>query len=127
MKRLPWPIVATLCSVLAGAHRMELSGGLVLGLQPVGRKSWALVHCYSEWPLRVQRDGQSGAVHSGPLYQAFLDSLCFFLSPSHNVSLSDMYTFSHTSVFFFSLSPRDPDVANLASAVRPDIVIPNSR
>lgn len=75
---------------------MELSGELVLGLQPVGRKSKAVVQCYSEWPLRVQCDGQSGAAHTGSLYPGFLDSRflfsffsCFFLFLSHNVTHTD--------------------------------------
>ncbi|KAK1902565.1 Kievitone hydratase [Dissostichus eleginoides] len=51
VKGLLRPIVAELCA--GGAHRMEPSGGLVLGLEPVGRKSGAVVHCHSERPLRV--------------------------------------------------------------------------
>lgn len=76
---------------------MELSGELVLGLQPVGRKSKAVVQCYSEWPLIVQCDGQSGAAHTGSLYPGFLDSrflfsffsCFFFLSLSYNVTHTD--------------------------------------
>lgn len=68
---------------------MELSGELVLGLQPVGRKSMAVVQCYSEWPLIVQCDGQSGAAHTGSLYPGFLDS---------------RFLFSFFSCFFFSVS-----------------------
>lgn len=104
---------------------MELSGGLVLGLEPVGRKSGAVVHCHSEWPLRVQCDGQSRAAHTGSLYQGFLDSVSIFFCLSHTMSYT--HTFSHTCLFFFSFYPRDHDVANVASAVRPDIVITNSR
>lgn len=49
-------------------HRMELSGGRVLGLQPASRKSWTAVHCRSKWPLRVQRDGQfRAAAHTASL------------------------------------------------------------
>lgn len=103
--RLLWPIVVKLCIVLEGAHRMELSGELVLGLQPVGRKSEAAVQCYSEWPLRVQCDGQSGASHTGSLYPGFLDSLSFlfFFCFSHNVThrhTSFFFFFNHTSIFF---------------------------
>lgn len=90
---------------------MELSGGLVLGLKPAGRKSGTVVHCHSEWPLRVLCDGQFRAAHTGSLYQDFLDSL----------SVSIFFT-QCQRLFFFPLSPRD-----LASAVRPDIVITNSR
>lgn len=84
-----------------GAHRMELSSRLVLGLQPVSRKSRAVVHCHSEWTLRVQCDGQSGAAHTGPLCQAFLDSVSIF-----SVSLTQWHTHTHsfTKASFFSFS-----------------------
>lgn len=63
-------------------HRMELSGGRVLGLQPVSRKSWTVVHCSSKWPLRVQCDGQfTAAAHTG--------SLCW---GSWTFSLTQCYT-----------------------------------
>lgn len=98
---------------------MELSGGLVLGLKPVGRKSGTVVHCYSEWPLRVHCDGQSRAAHTGSLYRGFLGlSHCLFFFPA---SLTQCYTRSYTHTHFLCLRPRD-----LASAVRPDIVITNS-
>lgn len=109
---------------------MELSGGLVLGLKPVGRKSRTVVHCQSEWPLRVQCDGQPRAAHTGSLYQRFLDSLSvsiFFSSLTQCYTCKHTHTLAHTSVFFFPLSPRDTDVARQASAARPDIVITNSR
>lgn len=109
---------------------MELSSGLVLGLKPVGRKSGTVVHCRSQWPLRVQCDGQSRAAHTGSLYQGFLDSLSvsiFFFWFSFLSADTHTHTLFLTQASFFPLSPRDPDVANLASAVRPDIVITNSR
>lgn len=114
-----------------GVHRMELSGGLVLGLQPVARKSRTVVHCQSEWPVRVQCDGQPRAAHTGPLYQAFLDSfsVSIFLL-THSVVHANTHTLLLTQVSFFfftPLPPRDNDVAGLASAARPDIVIANSR
>lgn len=100
---------------------MELSGGLVPGLKPAGRKSSAVVRCHSEWPLRVQCDGQPGASHTGSLYQGFL-GLCLDSPPptflSHNVLHANTQTLPHTSVSFFppplSLCPRDSDVVTLA-------------
>lgn len=102
---------------------MELSGGLVPGLKPAGRKSSTVVRYHSEWPLRVQCDGQPGASHTGSLYQGFL-GLCldFFFFPCF--SLTQCSTCKHTNfsshkcLFFFppplSLRPRDSDVATLA-------------
>lgn len=78
---------------------MELSGGLVLGLKPVGRKSGTVVHCYSEWPLRVHCDGQSRAAHTGSLYRGFLGlshCLFFFLPLSHSV----IHAVTHTHTFY---------------------------
>lgn len=84
---------------------MEPSGGLVLGLEPVGRKSEAVVHCHSERPLRVQCDGQSGALTLALCIRASwtLSLSQVFLSLSHNV----LHT--HFTIVFFSLSPRDLD------------------
>lgn len=70
---------------------MELSGGLVLGLQPVGRKSRTVVHCQSEWPMRVQCDGQPRAAH-WPFVSGFLGLfLClYFSSDTHTLSLTQV-------------------------------------
>lgn len=86
------------------SHRMELSSGLVLGLQPVGRKSGAVVHCHSEWALRVQCDGQSkDCTHWLFVSGLFGLCFCFFLFLFHN----DTHTLSHTNIFF--CLPRDPN------------------
>lgn len=78
---------------------MELSSGLVLGLQPVGRMNEAVVHCHSEWPLRVQCDGQSGSAHTGSLYQDFLDSVSVCVVFFFAVSLTQCHTCKHTHCF----------------------------
>lgn len=83
---------------------MELSGGLVPGLKPAGRKSSAVVRCHSEWPLRVQCDGQPGASHTGSLYQGFL-GLCLDSPPllfSHTMFYMQTHKLCLTQVSLFS-------------------------
>lgn len=80
---------------------MELSGGLVLGLKPAGRKSGTVVHCRSEWPLRVQCDGQCRAAHTGSLYQGFLGlALCLNFFPRTVLYMHTHFFFSHKRLFF---------------------------
>lgn len=104
---------------------MKLSGGFVLGFKPAWRKCKVVAYCYSEWPLRVQCDGQSVAAHTGPLYQDFLDSFYFFFffsRVSHTMSHTFTHIFFSHKNLFFPWSPRDLDVANQAPALGPDFV-----
>lgn len=92
------PFVADLCAAPEG-HRMELSGGRVLGLQPASRKSWTALHCRSKQPLRVQCDGQLEPQHTLALCVGDLG-----LSHTH----MHTHSFGDTSVFFAPLSSLYP-------------------
>lgn len=93
-------------------HRMELSGGRVLGPQPASRKSWTAVHCRCKWPLRVQCDGQfRAAAHTGSLCWGSWD----FLAHTMSHTLTYTHFWWHKCLFF--LSPSYIIVADQASTV----------
>lgn len=98
VKWLLWPIVAERCwmGIQDGTQRWACPGPRACGPEELD--------CGSEWPLRVQCDGQPRAAHTGSLCQSFLGSL----SLSHTHSVIHVDTFIHTSGltsgFFFSSS-----------------------
>lgn len=111
--------------ILLGCYEVIILAGLCAvleehtGWSSVVDSSWAsslwagrteLCRSWTEWALRVQCDGPSGAAYTGPLYWDFLDSFCVFFSTQCHT-----HTFKR-DLFPPNFFPRDHDVVDLTQS-----------